>query len=39
MTAQADCCSDECEVCDFVESCDPYDPLEITERVFTDFGC
>jgi len=40
-STQADCCGDECEVCDFVEECYPNpDALnEIQDLVFTGFGC
>ena len=39
MEFSVGCCPSGCGVCDFVESCDPYDPLEIYAPVFTGFDC
>ena len=37
--AGIDCGGGFMEICDFVESCDPYDPSEVHDRVFTGFDC
>jgi hypothetical protein len=39
VNTQADCCGDECEVCDFVEECYPTVLNEIQDLVFWNFDC
>jgi hypothetical protein len=41
LEAGAECCDGECEVCDFVEECYPFEDAlnEIQDLVFTGFGC
>jgi hypothetical protein len=40
--ASVDCCDGPCELCDFIESCDPdteEDMIPVKADVFTGFGC
>ncbi|MBW8000992.1 MAG: hypothetical protein FVQ80_03100 [Planctomycetes bacterium] len=39
LAGVSDCCSGSCAICDFIESCDPSDPIELETYVFTGFGC